>query len=203
MSITVGDVLRVVATLAWTDGDIMQNVFNAVITGSGGPFDDADIVDDALAWIGAIFANLSAYQTTSLDGSEVTVYLYDSIDEDWDEVGSDAWVYNPVNVQDYLARGVAALINANTSNADVQGKKYFGGFGEDSAADGAWGGALLADLSNAFDDWVTAFVGATSGASWTPAIWSPTKANAFVLDGTGTIPAVNAYQRRRKPGVGI
>lgn len=203
MSISVGDVLRVVATLAWTDGDIMQNVFNAVITGSGGPFDDADIVADADEWLDTMFAHLVTYMTTALDGAEVTVYIYDSVDDDWDEVGSDTWTFNPTNAGDYLARGVAALVNANTIDADVQGKKYFGGFGEDSAADGAWGGALLASLSDVFDDWVTSFVGGTSGASWQPAIWSPTNLNAYPMDGTGTIPAVNAYQRRRKPGVGI
>ena len=43
MSLTVGDVLKIVATIAWTDGDLAQNVFNAVLTGSGGPFDEDDI----------------------------------------------------------------------------------------------------------------------------------------------------------------
>jgi hypothetical protein len=202
MSIAVGDVLRVVAIMAWLDGNLNMNVFNAVIGGTGGPFDEADIVDDAVAWMNAIYGNMTGSTSDELDGSEIAVYVYDSVDDDFDEVGTDPWTYNPTSASEQLPRGVAGLINANTIDPDVQGKKYLGGLVEPSVTDGLWIAAQLANLALWADDWVTAFTGGTSGASWIPGVWSPTRTNFYPFSGAYTIPAIPAYQRRRKRGVG-
>ena len=79
MSVTVGDILRVVAVMSWSDGNIMQNVFNMVVTGTGGPFDDDDIVGDALDWVETMYANLTSYVSDECAGSEVRVYIYLSL----------------------------------------------------------------------------------------------------------------------------
>jgi hypothetical protein len=202
MSIAVGDVLRVVAIMAWLDGNLNMNVFNAVIGGTGGPFDEADIVDDAVAWMNAIYGNMTGSISDELDGSEIAVYVYDSVDDDFDEVGTDPWTFNPTSGSEQLPRGVAGLINANTIDPDVQGKKYLGGLVEPSVTDGLWIAAQLANLALWADDWVTAFTGGTSGASWIPGVWSPTRTNFYPFSGAYTIPAIPAYQRRRKRGVG-
>lgn len=203
MTLPVGTILRVVASLLWTDGEVLQNVFNAVITGAGGPFDEDDVVDDMEQWLSDMYVNFGTYMTDNIDGSECIVYEYDSVDDDWDEVGRKTFTFNPTNTGHYFARGNAALINAKTLDPDVSGKKYFGGFTEDSGQDGLWGGALLAVLATVLSEWATGFVGAVSGASFTPSIWSPTNKNAYAMTGSGTIPAVVAYQRRRKDNVGI
>lgn len=203
MSITIGDILRVVAVIQWVDGDIMQNVFNAVITGTGGPYTDGDIVDDAVAWMDEIYANFTATATNEMNGSEVRLYKYDAIDDDWDEVGSDSWTWNPGGAGEYLPRGVAGLINCKTTDPDVNGKKYFGGLTEAHTADGlfiaTWN--VLAALMAA--DWLTAFVGGTSTANWQPGVWSVVNTNFFAATGTAIIPTIPAYQRRRKDGIGI
>lgn len=203
MSIQVGDVLRVVATLVWLDGDLAQNVFNAVIGGAGGPFTDGDITADALAWVAAMYANLSAAQTDEIDGSQIQVYVYDSIDQDWDEVGSSAWTYDPTGAADQMPRGVAGLINAKTLDPDVSGKKYIPGLMENNADQGLWSAALVAILANFADDWLTLFVGGTSGATWVPSVWSPTRSTPYAAAGDYIIPTIPAYQRRRKQGVGV
>jgi len=203
MSITVGDVLKVVATLAFTDGELMQNVFSMVVGGTGGPFTDSDVVDDAIDWIDGIYAELVGYQSATCDGSQVQVYVYDPVDDDFDEVGSGSFVYDPASGGDPMPRGVAALINAKTSDPDVSGKKYFGGLTETSAVDGVWNSSLLTALAAAALEWGTQFVGATSGATFNPCVWSPTKTNAYVLSNDYIIPGEAAYQRRRKRGVGV
>lgn len=203
MSITVGDILRVVAVMAWTDGDIAQNVFNAVITGSGGPFTDADIVADAKAWLDNMYANMTGEISNQIDGSEVRVYLYDSVDDDWDEVGSDTWTWDPTETNEPSPRGVSILINARTLDPDVSGKKYLAGNTIQDIDDSLFSAAIVANAVLFAADWYTAFTGGTSGASWTPAIWSPTRTNALVLNGTVLVPTIPAYQRRRKQGVGI
>lgn len=203
MSIVVGDILRVVAILSWLDGDIMQNVYNAVIGGTGGPFTDSDIVSDALDWLGTMYPNLVNQMSDECDGSEVRVYIYDASDDDWDEVGSAAWTFNPTGASDQLPRGVAMLINAKTTNPDVNGKKYVGGLIEDGVVDGLLSAGVVTALANYADDWTDLFTGATSGASWVPGIWSPTMTNFLAMSGAYIIPTIPAYQRRRKQGVGI
>lgn len=203
MSVGVGDILKVVAILSWLDSDVVQNVFNAVIGGSGGPFDEDDIVDDALDWVETMYANIVANGSDEIDGSEIRVYIYDPIDDDWDEIGSEAWVFNPSDTAEQLPRGVAALINAKTTNPDVNGKKYLGGLTEGSSVDGQWGAGPIAAFANFAADWLAPFVGAVSTADWIPGIWSPTRTNFFPSSLTAIIPTVAAYQRRRKRGVGI
>lgn len=203
MGISVGDVLKIVAVLAWVDGDIAQNVFAAVITGAGGPFDDQDIVSDAVEWVGDMYANVSGQLSDQSDGSEVRVYKFDDVDDDFDEIGSDSWTYDPTNTLHQMPRGVACLVNAKTSDPDVNGKKYLPAFTEGSADDGLWDTSPLANVALFAADWTTAFTGGTSGASWTPGIWSPTRLNIFPLTGAVIIPTIPAYQRRRKRGVGI
>lgn len=203
MSIIAGDIVRVVATMVWLDGQLNQNVFNSVITGGGSPFADADIVDDALAWIAAIFANAVTSISDEIDGSQVQVYVYDPGDDDWDEVGSIGWTYNPSNAADQMPRGVAGLITTGTSDPDVQGKKYWGAFTENAAVDGLWVAAQLVTFLAMGDDWVAPFVGAVSGADWTPGIWSPTRTNFFPSNENLIATSIPAYQRRRKQGYGV
>ena len=203
MSLSVGDILKVVAVISYLDGSIAQNVFATVISGSGGPFDEADIVDDMVDWVESMYANMTGKTANNLDGSEVKVYEYDSIDDDFDEVGSDPWVWNPSSTTDMLPQGVAVLINCKTSDPDVSGKKYLAGTTEAYNNEGVIDAALLTDVAAFAVDWVTGFVGATSGASFTPGVWSPTRTNFFAMSGAVIVPTIYAYQRRRKPGVGI
>lgn len=203
MTVSTGDILRVVASMLWDDGNVVQNVYNAVVTGAGGPWDDSDIVDDAEAWLDNMYANITIKVSNQLDGNEVIVYKYDAVDDDWDEVASQAWTWNPSGATDQVPRGVAGLVRLWTTDPDVQGKKYLAGLMETQMTDGLWGGSLLTDFLAFAADWYTPFVGGTSGADWAPGIWS-VAGTVFKLGvdhiATSSIPA---YQRRRKRNVGI
>lgn len=203
MSITSGDILRIVASFLWTDGNVNQNIFNAVLTGGGSPWDDSDVVDDAEAWLDDMYANLANRMSDQIDGNEVLVYKYDSVHNDWDEVGSQSWTYDPTVAAGQLPRGVAGLVRLWTTDPDVQGKKFIPGITEDGITDGLFGSSVITNLLAFALDWYTPFVGATSGATWTPGIWS-VAGTVFKAAtdhyATSTIPA---YQRRRKRNVGI
>lgn len=203
MAVQDGDILRVVASLLWTDGNINQNVFNCKMSGAGAPWDDDDIIDDAEDWLDNLYANLTTYLSNEIDGNEVVVYSYDTVHDDWDEVGSQAWVFNPTNVGEQLPRGVAGLVRLWTYDADVQGKKYVPGLCETSLDDGLFNAPLIAAMLAFAADWFTPFVGATSGGTFTPGVWSVVGTvfrQALDHFATSTIPA---YQRRRKRTVGI
>lgn len=203
MTVESGDILRIVASMLWTDGNVNQNVYNAIVSGGGGPWDDSDIIDDAEDWLDNMYQNLSTSCSDELDGNEVLVYKYDPIGDDWDEVGSQAWVWNPTQVTDQLPRGVAGLVRMWTVDPDVQGKKYIPGLAEGSIAEGLLTAPIITVLLAFAADWYLPFVGATSGATFTPGVWSVV-GTVFkaAVDHVATS-TIAAYQRRRKRNVGI
>ena len=203
MTVAADTVLRVVASMLWTDGNVVQNVFNAKVSGGGSPWDDQDIVDDAEAWLDNMYLNFTTFMSDHLDGNEVIVYKWDIPGQDWDEVGSQAWTYDPSNADEQLPRGVAGLVRLWTVDPDVQGKKYIPGFVESNLNDGLFDSGAIVKLLAFAADWYLPFTGGTSGATWSPGIWSVV-GTVFKLAvdhlATSTIPA---YQRRRKRNVGI
>lgn len=203
MTVVAGDILRIVASFLWTDGNINQNVFNAVVTGGGSPWPDTDIVDDAEAWLDNMYANLTTSMSDEIDGNEVIVYKWDSVDQDWDEVGSQSWTFNPTQVTDQMPRGVAALVRLWTVDPDVQGKKYIPGLTEGDFLDGLISSTILTAMLAFAADWYLPFTGGVSGASWAPGIWSVV--GSVFKAGVDHIAAnaIPAYQRRRKRNVGI
>lgn len=202
MSITDGTILRVVVSCLWTDGNLVQNIFNAVVTGGGAPWDPEDIVADALTWADDMYANLTTFITNEMDGSQVQVYEYDPVDDDWDEVGSESFTWNPSQVGEFLPRGVAALLNVKSTDPDVSGKKYMAGICDTHLEEGLWTSTVLAGLLAFGIDWYTGFTGGTSGATWTPGIWSVVGTVLKAMVSTLIIPTIPAYQRRRKRGIG-
>lgn len=203
MSVADGEILRVVASMLWTDGNVNQNVFNCVVTGGSPPFDDTDVTDDMEDWLDNMYANITANCSDEIDGNEVLVYKYDALGDDWDEVSSQSWTWNPTSVTDQMPRGVAALVRLWTTDPDVQGKKYVPGMVEGGAVDGLWAASIITDLLAFAADWYAPFVGAASGATFTPGVWSVVNTvfkAAVDHIATSTIPA---YQRRRKRNVGI
>lgn len=203
MSITDGEILRIVASMIYGDGNINQNVFNAVTTGGGAPWTEEDIIDDASDWLDNMYTNVVNQVVTNLGGNEIIVYKYDSIDDDWDEVGSQSWVFDFTGAGDELPRPVACLVRLWTTDPDVQGKKYIPAHTEAVLTNGLWTAGAITNLLAFAADWYAPFVGAASGATFTPGIWSVV-GGLFVAGvdhvATTTIPA---YQRRRKRNIGI
>lgn len=203
MSIPTGTILKVVATLAWLDGNLMQNVFALLISGGGGPWDEDDVISDLLLWIGSTFNAFGGHMSDEVDGSQIQVYKYDTVGLDWDEVGSNAWTFDPDEATEQVARGVSLLIGGRTTDPDTLGKKYIGGLCEDNSIDGLWGSALLLSAITFATTWITSFAGPSSGANFAPGVWS-VKNDAYVqFRDAYYISAIPAYQRRRKRGVGV
>lgn len=203
MSVSDGNVLRVVASFLWSDGNVNQNVFNCIPSGGGGPYSDSDVADDMEDWLDDMYLPLVAVMSDELDGNSVTVYKWDVSGQDWDEVFHQSWGFNPTAPGEQLPRGTAGLVNLWTEDPDVQGKKYIPGITEAHLEDGLYAASLLVQMLVFGANWLTPFVGATSGATFTPGVWSVVglifKAAVDHIS-TSTIPA---YQRRRKRTVGI
>lgn len=203
MSVADGDILRVVASLLWSDGNINQNVFNCIISGGGGPYADSDVIDDCSDWLDDMYANMGGHMSDEIAGNEIVVYKYDAGDDDWDEVSSQAWSMNASEVSEQLPRGVAALVRMWTTDPDVQGKKYVPALTETDLEDGLFSSSLLGFLLAFAADWYLPFVGTATSANFTPGIWSVV--GKLLVEGIDHIAtsAIPAYQRRRKRTVGI
>ena len=202
-SIQEGDILRLVVSLVFPDSVIMQNVFHLVITAINGTGDDDEIGVDLRQYTEALYDEIAGNISQDIDTDEIKVYVYDPGDEDFDEVVTKNWTLTPTGGTDFLPHGVAGLVLLRTLDPDVNGKKYFGGLSEDSQTAGEWGSGALANLASAAVETVSIYTDATSGNVYAPGVWSPTRVNFFAYSGTVVANTAPAYQRRRKPGVGI
>lgn len=203
MAVAANDILRVVASLLWTDGNVNQNVFNCKVTGGVPPYEDSDVADDMEDWLDNMYLNLVQHASDEIDGNEVLVYKWDDVGGDWDEVQTQSWVWDPERIDDQLPRGVAGLVRLWTTDPDVQGKKYLGGLTEDLVEDGLLNASTLTALLAFAADWYLPFVGSATAATFTPGVWSVVgKVFEAGVDHIAAN-AIPAYQRRRKRNVGI
>lgn len=203
MSVLENQVLRVVASMLWDDGNVNQNVFNCVPSGGSAPYADTDVADDMEDWLDNLYANLTANLSDELNGNSVIVYKWDVGGADWDEVQSQSWTWTPTNTGEQLPRGVAGLINLWTDDPDVQGKKYIPGITEAVIADGLLSAGIITSMLAFAVDWLTPFVGSASGATFTPGVWSVVGSVLENAVDHYAVPTILAYQRRRKRNVGI
>ena len=203
MAVADGAILRIVASLLFPESVIAQNVFYAVFTDTGTSDDEVDVVDDLAEWLEDAYALLDSWVDSSVSLDGIKVYNYDSIDDDWDEVGDVAIGLGFSGATDMLPHGVAYLTHAKTTDPDVQAGKYIGGWTEGCQADGLFSGTINTLMGTWAAAWVAPFVGTITGADFGPGVWSVAQNNFFLFNGNVVLNAIPAYQRRRKPGVGI
>jgi hypothetical protein len=203
MAISNGDVLKIVASLVYPDDVIMMNVFHVVATTIVGDGAEDDVVLDLAQYAFNIYNELAASVGEDMDDDILKMYVYDSIDEDFDEIGSSLWSLGATQTGELLPHGVALMQTFYTIDPDVQGRKYWGGFTELDQVDGSWASQILANAVLAADEIVGTYVGVETGSTYQPVVWSPTQLNAFLYSGVVISNSIVNYQRRRRPGVGI
>lgn len=203
MTVPANAILRLVATLAMPDSTIAQNIFYLKFLADGTSTDEQDVLDDCEAYIDAIYTELEGAMSTAVSGVEMHVYIRDVVGGDWDEIGKNAWTFVGTNATDMAPHGVAALVHARTTDPDVNAAKYFPGFVEANFTGSTVIASALTVLVAASVDWVTVFAGPNTLSAFDPGVWSTKNLAFFDFNLTTIIPTIVAYQRRRKPGVGI
>lgn len=203
MAIPTNAILRVVLSMLLPDNAIAQNVFYALFENDGGSDDDQDVLDDLETWMEDLYTELILNIVTEVDLTGMKTYIYDAGDDDWDEVGVNFPSVTFGAGGDPFPNGIAALCHAPTVNPDVTGAKYFAGAADALASDNDWTATPVANYVDAIQVWVDPFTGALTGSGFIPGVWSVTKVAFFAMTTAGSLNAQVAYQRRRKPGVGI
>jgi len=202
MSLSNGDILRIAVSLLMPDSVIAQNIFYAVLTAGTDPYDEADIISDVKDYIEDIYESWDSIGDSGVSLDNIQVYVYDSVDDDWDEVGSDTSSVAGLVSGDMLPHGVAAYTQARTTDPDVSASKYWPGLTETSQSEGNWVSATMTQLAALAAIWVAGDTGAASGATLEAGVWSTKNTNFFAFNGNVVVNGFPAYQRRRKPGVG-
>jgi hypothetical protein len=203
MVIPTNAVLKVVLSLLFPDSAIAQNVFFTLFENDGGSDDRDDVLDDLVDWMEDIYGALNTAVDSGISITGFKCYIRDDPGDDWDEVGIAFPTDGFSAAGDAMPNAVSALLHAHTQNPDVIAAKYFGGNTDTSTIENDFTGGAIASYSNAGAAWVDPFVGAASGSGFIPGVWSPTKVEFFPFSTAYSINAQVAYQRRRKPGVGI
>ena len=202
MAISEGTLLRLIVTFLMPSDSVAQNVFNVILSTAGSSSDEDDVLTDLKTWATDMYAHLTGSIADDVAGDLVEMYEYDTGDDDWDKVNFDTFTYSPTNTNDMLPHGAAGLVRMPTTDPDVIGRKFVAGIAENAQSESDWNASTLSNLSDFASEWATPFVGAATGASFTPVVWSPTKSAGFPTSGSVVVSGLVAYQRRRKPGVG-
>lgn len=203
MAVPDGAILRVVASFLFPESVIAQNVFYAIFNDTGGSDDEDDVVSDVIDWLEGAYTEVITAISDEVDTTTVHVYLYDAVDDDWDEVGSAPWSVNFNNTADMMPHGCAMIAHCQTTDPDVRGTKYVGGPGDGAADASNLSGPIITLMLNYADEWIAPFVGAATGGDFGPGIWSVKNTAFFLCNGVDSVNTDIGYQRRRKPGVGI
>jgi hypothetical protein len=101
---------------------------------------------------------------------------------------------------DAMPPGVALLIFARTAVKRAIGKKFFGGFEEGSWTSVLWAGGLITAAVTAGAAWISSFVG-SNGVTVQAGVYRKATGQ-FIVPTEAVIRVVEAYQRRRKRGIG-
>lgn len=203
MSFSEGTIFRVVATMLFPEDAVLQNVFHLVLTSAVGDTEPDDVIEDFEEYIADLYATIADQVLNSITSPGIQVYEYDSVDDDWDEVGVGAFAFPSRTTGDMLPHGVAALINLYTTDPDTQGKKYLGGFKEVQQDDGSWVAGCIVDMLLFAGQMTDLFTATITSNVYTPGVWSPTYTVFKAFNGSYAANTLPAYQRRRKPGVGV
>lgn len=203
MAVAVNDILKVAVSMVFPDDVIMMNVFHLIIDAINGAGDDGEIGDDMVGYTEKVYADLGANVSSGINAVEIKVYVWDSVGQDWDEVSARTWTDAFADAADPLPHGVALVQSFRTTNPDVDGRKFWGGFTEGDQASGSWVAGILTDAIATGVDLIALYTDGTSGNVYDPGVWSPTRVEFLDYSGTFLTNAIVGYQRRRKPGVGI
>lgn len=203
MAISSGTILKVVVSLLLPDSVIAQNVFYSVVADLVTSDAEDDVVLDLIDWVELMYTELNAYIVSSVVASDVKVYEYDHVDDDWDEVGTDAWSDGFASAGDMLPHGVAAVVHAKTIDPDVQATKFLPGFADGVFDDSDLSAGGVTAVLDFADVWGAPFTGTATGGLFGGGVWSVARGQFVLFNEVYICNGIAGYQRRRKPGVGI
>lgn len=196
-----GEIFRVVLSYGAPGASIAQTVHWYEFLGPGLP--DATVNTEFVQWATSTWG--AAWAPIASNQAELNQVDIDVINTDGTVArnsGSQTIAVSGTSPGNVLPGANAAFMIANTPLPKQKGKKYAPFLDEDSVASGFLESAALTLLSDLFDAYVLTLT-PVIGSDLFPGILSRTLLQFVQFPGGGKVTNVPAYQRRRKPNVGI
>lgn len=206
MSLEVGDVIRVAMTGESPGANVFQNVWHYRMAVGAGGDEDLFLAAVEAKWRLA-FAEITTRIASSFLYSFMEAWKRDTVNQRWDGIAALDISDTPgTNVGDPLPHGAAALNRHITTVFRRQGRHFIPGMAEAETALGLFASAALSDMADygaIFDDTVI-----EGGNQYDWGVYNVDAASVLFqtfAQASNTVIAngIVAYQRRRKPLVGI
>jgi len=200
------DVARMVLTGSAPLSSVFQNVFHWKQV-SGTSIADNDALGDFIGQFTTAFLNIDQNISTGYAWHTGEMYLWDFTNHQWNGVSSVS--FTPVAgtlVGDAVAHGVAVLGKFLTQSLRRQGRTFVPGWGEAYNTNGAVQAARLAEFVlylQDLDDILSPAGGTLQMGTFNVDPLSPYYETFSPVTGSVIGNDIMAYQRRRKPGVGL
>ena len=193
-----GTVLKYVAVFTLPNASTAMNVYYAGLF-SGGPVNVGTVSGHLRDHVEDMMGEIELYIKSTVALSTVEVYARDQ--GEWVPAGAAAGSWTGWHTGEMLPHGVAAIVEAKSDVASVSARKYIAGYTEPAQGGGAWNSSVLAHLGNYFVEWIQPW--SVGGIQYASGVWSDKEQQFIQFSGEGVLTTWCAYQRRRKPGVGI
>lgn len=206
MTVVDGDVLRVVVSITAPDSVLCQNVFHYRLNdpAADNPT-DAQVLSCIDLEISAIYSlwddeMASDYTVDTADVDKVEWNAGEAIWEVVEHIGSLLIDIDGLGISDACPHGCAANLTFDTVDPKRRGRKFLPGIAEDGVQDSTFIGAVQTVLAAIIAEMLTDRI-VTGSASMVAGI--PTNLGTWLPFVLGVANVISAYQRRRKPGVGV
>lgn len=206
MTLAVGDILEIVATWDTPLASVAQNVWHyEMVSGAGA--DEADFLVGVKSNWDIAFNALDEDIHEDFAAILLEGFVRDAVLHQWDGIGQIAQTgVVGLNLGDFEPHGVAALGTVLTDTLRRQGRTFLPGINDAAIVDGILVAAFEAKLATymlAFDAPITVTGGVFNWCTYNVDALSPLFETAALASGTIIAKSLPAYQRRRKPGVGL
>lgn len=206
MTISVNDVVRIVAEWDVPEGTIAQLVYH-YIAASGTTATEVQVLTAVEAALQAAWANLAARIDSTVLGATVEGFVWDFVLNQWDGIGAVPLIgADGTAVDEMLPHGAAGLVKILTAAARRQARKFVPGFAETQQGDGALVAAAVTDLAlfgTDLDDDIAPGGLVMSFGTFNTEPTSALFETFSIASQSVQAESIFAYQRRRRPGTGI
>lgn len=201
MTVAINEVLRVTLEFESPNASTQYNVFTYSMQTQAS--DESDVVDELEAFFGTTWkgawALLGSDEVTFVGGQVAVMNLDGTVNRN---IGS--FLVNALGAvgTQVVSAAESAYMLAYTDLPKTRGSKYIPGMGESSVDSGQLSTAAQGYLAAMLVLYL-ATINMASGGKLVPGVLSKTLLAYKPFNASGIIESIPAYQRRRKPGVGI